>query len=957
MTGSARRMVRPTCAREMRDAAQMDRDDERHLDPPVAGVSTGPATADSGVDVLLSDGTTARLRPVRTGDEPRIADLFAGLSRDTMVMRFFGPHRVSDAEIDRLLDLDGVDAAALLVERGGDVIALAEYDRQPGLSEAEVAFVVADQLQGRGLGTLLLEHLASRARRAGIRRFVADTLAVNSKMLGVLRAAGFARQYERDAAVTRVVLDISPSEEAQQAAEDRDRSATLRSIERLLRPRAIAVIGASREPGTIGHELLRNLVAGGFSGPVYPVNPEAASVASIPAWPNIQSVPPPVDLAVIAVPASAVLQVTEACGNAGVGALVVISAGFAETGPEGAAAQLGVTRAAHRLGMRLVGPNCFGVVNAEAGISMNATFATNIPTGGRIGFASQSGGLGIAILSEAAQRGLGISSFVSMGNKADVSSNDLLTWWEDDPGTDVALLYLESFGNPPKFSRLARRFGRTKPIVAVKSGWSGPGTRAATSHTAALASPDRAVDALFAQTGVIRVDTVEELFDVGAVLANQPIPAGARVGIVGNAGGPGVLAADAVSGHGLAVPELSAGLQAALHRIVPAEAGVRNPVDMIASATAVQYQQAIELLMASGEVDAVIVIFTPPLVTRANDVADAVVAAVGSATAAGRAVPLVAAFLGAESARHRLRHAVRPVPCFTYPESAARALAHAVRYGQWRAQPPSVVPELADVHPNRARRLLDTARSEAIDVAAATAPVGDDGHTPDQAWVTGADAMAVLACYAIPALPTTAVASAGDAAAWADEHGGPIALKATGPSLVHKSERAAVVLGLRGAQAVAAAYRELERRLGTAMTGALVQPTAPAGVETIAGVVRDPVFGALVVFGGGGTSVELLDDSAARLMPLTEADARALVLERRTSPLLTGYRGSSAVDIDGLVDLVLRLGRLAEDLPEVVTADLNPVVATTDGPVVVDARIAVATHPLEPLAGRPRQLR
>ncbi len=902
---------------------------------------------DRGVDVLLADGSTARLRPVRPGDEQPIADLFTGLSRDSMVMRFFGPHRVSDAEIDRLLRLDGVDAAALLVERAGRVVALAEYDRQPGSSEAEVAFVVADQLQGRGLGTLLLEHLAAGARRAGIRRFVAETLAVNSKMLGVLRAAGFARQYERDAAVTRVVLDISPSEQAQQAAEDRDRRATLRSIERLLRPRAIAVIGASREPGTIGHELLRNLVAGGFTGPVYPVNPEAASVASLPAWPTIGSVPGPVDLAVIAVPAAKVLEVTEECGQAGVGGLVVISAGFAETGPEGAASQLAVTRAAHRLGMRLVGPNCFGVVNAEPGVSMNATFATNVPAGGTIGFASQSGGLGVAILAEAADRGLGISSFVSMGNKADVSSNDLLTWWETDPGTDVVLLYLESFGNPPKFSRLARRFGRSKPIVAVKSGRSYPGTRAATSHTAALASPERAVDALFTQTGVIRVDTVEELFDVGSVLANQPLPGGIRVGIVGNAGGPGVLAADAVAGHGLAVPELSKGLQAALHRILPAEAGVRNPVDMVASASAGQYREVIETVMGSGEVDAVIVIFTPPLVTRADDVADAVVAAVDGAAEAGRAVPLVAAFLGAERARHRLQHAVRPVPCFTYPESAARALAHAVRYAQWRAQPPSTVPELADVHPNRARRLL----------AAAIGDAGDLGAEPGEVWVTGAAAMGVLACYAIPVLETRAADSPDAAAAWAAGRHGPVALKAVGPALVHKTERSAVVLGLDGAAAVAAAYRRLQRELGTDMTGAVVQPMAPAGVETIAGVVRDPVFGALVVFGGGGTSVELLDDSVARLMPLTEADARAMVLERRTSPLLTGYRGAPAVDVDGLVDLVLRLGRLADDLPEVAAADLNPVVATPGGPLVVDARIAVATHPTEPLADRPRQLR
>lgn len=697
-----------------------------------------------GVDVLLADGSTARLRPLVAGDGPAVATLFAGLSHDSVVMRFFGPHRITDGEIARLVELDGVDAAALAVERSGEMVALAEYDRQAGSFDAEVAFVVADRFQGRGLGTLLLEHLAASARRAGIRRFVVDTLSVNARMLGVLRAAGFARQYERDASVTRVVLDIAPSADALHAAEERDRTATLRSMERLLRPQAIAVVGASRQPGTVGYELLRNLVVGGFTGPVYPVNPEATSVASLPAWPSIDAVPGPVDLAVVAVPAAAVLEVTEACGRAGVGALVVISAGFAETGDAGAAMQLAVTRSAHRHGMRLIGPNCFGLVNADPAVSMNATFSSLVPVAGRIGFASQSGGLGIAILAEAAARGLGLSAFVSMGNKADVSSNDLLTWWESDPGTDVVLLYIESFGNPPKFNRLARRIGRHKPIVAVKSGRSGAGTRAASSHTAAAASPERAVDALFEQTGVIRVDTVEELFDVGAVLAQQPVPAGPRIGIVGNAGGPGVLAADAVSGHGLLVPELSPPLQRQLHQLLPAEAGVANPVDMVASATASSYRRALDLLLGSDEVDAVIVLFTPPLVTRADDVADEVVGAVDAAATAGRRIPVVAAFLGAEQARQRLQRAQRPVPCFTYPESAARALAHAVRYGQWRARPPAEVPLLDDVDPNRARQLLDADRSTA------------------RRWtVADAAAREVLACYGISCTssPDAAVAA------------------------------------------------------------------------------------------------------------------------------------------------------------------------------------------------------
>ncbi len=881
-------------ARSSTSPGEQPRDRRAASEPSASPREHGPGSAHdraaadraSGVDVLLADGSTALLRPLRHDDGPAIADLFSNLSRDSLVMRFFGPHQVTDDEIARLLHADGIDTAVLAVERAGRLLALAEYDRQSGSGEAEVAFVVADPYQGRGLGTLLLEHMADLARRAGISRFVVDTLAVNNKMLGVLRAAGFARQYSRDSSVTRVLLDISPTLEARDAADERDRLATRRSIERLLRPRSIAVIGASRQPGTVGHELLRNLVAGGFTGPVYPVNPEATSVASLPAWPSIDVVPGPIDVAVVAVPADKVIDVAEACGRAGVGGLVVISAGFAETGAAGATAQRALARTAHHFGMRVIGPNCFGMVNVEPAVSMNATFATHVPRSGRIGFASQSGGLGIAILAEAAERGLGLSAFVSMGNKADISSNDLLTWWEVDPGTDVVLLYIESFGNPPKFNRLARRFGRAKPIVAVKSGRSGAGSRAASSHTAAPASPDQAVDALFEQTGVIRVDTVEELFDVGAVLAHQPVPRGPRVGIIGNAGGPGVLAADAVTGHGLEAPELSPTLQEALHRLLPPEAGVGNPVDMVATATATSYRQALELVVTSGEVDAVIVIFTPPLVTRADDVADAVVEAVDDAAGRGHQVPVVAAFLGGAGARVRLQRASRPVPCFTYPESAARALAHAVRYGRWRAQPPSHLPELAGIDPNGARELIDRAWDDAPRDAA-------------ELTLHGQHALDLLGFYSIAS--TTAPAGHDR-----DDH-----LVAAG----HES-------------------------VATALT-----------------MARDPSFGPLVSLAVGSWPPGLPASSAVRVTPLTVADARHLVFGQPGSPLLTGNDARGAPDTDGLVDVLLRVGRLGEDLAEITHVALDPLLVSPSGVVVASAEVRVTGDPVPLLVDRPRQLR
>jgi len=799
---------------------------------------------------------------------------------------------------------------------------------------------VDDAFQGKGLGTILLEYLASEARHHGIRRFVADTLSDNHRMLSVLRDGGFARQYERSSEVMRVVLDIAPSHEALAAADERERQAVVHSMERLLRPRSIAVVGAARARGTIGHQLLRNLLRGGFEGPVYPVNPSASHVASVPCWPSVEAISEPVDLALIAVPAAKVSDVIAECGRKGVGALVVISAGFAEADASGAETQREMTRLAHAYGMRVVGPNCFGVVNTDPAVSMNATFAPTSPVPGPLGFASQSGGLGIAILREVVARGLGLSSFVSMGNKADISANDLLRWWEQDPSTKVVLLYLESFGNPRKFSRIANKLSRAKPIIAVKSGRSVAGTRGAASHTAALASPEDAVDALFRQTGVIRVDTIEEMFDAAEVLAAAPLPRGNRVAIITNAGGPGVLAADACAGHGLEVPELSEATREALMSFLPAGAGTLNPVDMIASASAETYERVLGMLLSGDEVDSVIVIFTPPLVTRAEDVARAVCSAAETAASSRIEKPVLASFLGDPAARPALSEREVAVPCFTYPESAARALALAVSYAQWREQPTGVEPVLDRVDANAARRVVESV------------PTGPPGTKPDSQqggpggkWVAGASALAVLDSYGIPTATTVAVTSAAAAREAAASIGVPVALKATGVTIVHKSDVGGVELALDSADAVGEAYERMHKALGESMEGAIVQKMAGPGVETIAGFVRDPSFGPLVLFGLGGTAVELLGDHATRLAPITELDARELVLSLRASRLLTGFRGSEPVDVDALVDLVVRLGRLAEDLPELAECDCNPVIASPSGAVVVDARFRAYPAP------------
>lgn len=905
------------------------------------GQSAGSPPGDGfpGQDVVLVDGSTARLRALRPGDTPAVVAFYEQLSGEALRQRYLGTRSpLSNREADRLVRAGDPDHLAVAVVRGDQLLGIGQYERLPGGDQAEVAFVVDDTHRRLGIGTLLLENLASYGRRHGVRRLVADTWTTNHQMLEVFRHAGFTVHTTDEAEVTRVLLDIAPTPAALAALAHRDQVAVARSIRRLLCPRSVAVIGASRTPGTIGHELVRNLVRGGFQGPVYPVNPNATHVASLPCWPDVGTVPGPVDLAVVAVPAPLVLQTVEDCGQRHVAGLVIVSSGFAEAGEGGTRQQQTLVATARRYGRRLVGPNCFGVLNTDPGVSLNATFAPGLPVAGRLGFASQSGGLGLAILAEAAQRGVGLSSFVSMGNKADVSGNDLLAWWEQDQATDVILLYLESFGNPAKFAQLARVVGRSKPIVAVKGGRSAVGRRAASSHTAALASPEAAVGALFHQTGVVRVDTIEELFDVAQVLEGQPLAEGRRVAILTNVGGPGVLAADACVSHGLSVPELSGPLCQQLRTLDPAAGAVGNPVDLGAGASADVYRQSLELLLRSDEIDVVLVIFTPPLVARTAGVLRAITDAIDALHAGGHRHLVAVSLLGVEGERVGLQAAGRPIPTFTYPETAARALAHAATYGEWRRRPVGTVPALAGIDANEARRALLAGRALLEGGASA-----EGGAIPDGgAWLTGVAAMDVLAAYHIPTSPSVEVHDADAAGRAAAGFGGPVALKAVGPQIVHKSDIGGVKLGLQAPAVVGDAYRALVADLGGIMTGAVVQPMAPPGVEVIVGALRDRSFGPQILFGLGGVTAELVHDVVVRLVPLTDLDAREMLDALQGAALLHGFRGAPPVDTDALLQLLHRISRLAEDLPEVVELDCNPVIASPEGAVVVDARLRVS---------------
>lgn len=702
------------------------------------------------------------------------------------------------------------------------------------------------------------------------------------------------------------------------------------SLEAVFRPRSVAVLGASRRRDAIGGAILHNLIEQGFQGPVYPVNPRASHVQAIPAYPGVESIPGPVDLAVIVVPAEHVLEAVEACGRKGVKALVVISAGFKETGEEGKKREQALVELVRRHSMRLIGPNCLGILNTDPKVALDATFAPVYPPAGRVAFSSQSGALGLAILDYAKQLNLGISQFVSVGNKAEVSGNDLIEFWENDPGTDLILLYLESFGNPRKFTQIARRVARTKPIIAVKSGRTPGGSRAASSHTGALAGSDAAVDALFRQSGVIRTDTIEELFDTAMLLESQPVPLGPRVAILTNAGGPGIMAADACESAGLTLAPLDPKTMKGLRSFLPAEASVRNPVDMIASADPASFEKSLRLLCADKNVDAVIVIFVPPLVTGAPDVARAILAG-----AAGSKKTILSCFMGSHGVPESLRSLQEGhIPSYSFPEAAARTLARAVTYGVWRNAPPGKVPSVAGVSPERGR--------------AAIARALHGGGEPSR-WMDAAGLQELLGAYGIRTSAARPASNRGEAASAAKGLGFPVVLKVRSADVVHKTDVGGVRLNLRSEAEAAQAFDEIREALRLAkpdarFEGVTVEPMIQGGVETIVGMTRDPSFGPVVLFGLGGVAVELLRDVSLRLTPLTDRDAQEMVREIRGYPLLGGYRGTAPSNVESVIDLLHRVSRLAMDQAEIMELDLNPVmVFQGEAPcIALDARLRLA---------------
>ncbi|MFD3745123.1 GNAT family N-acetyltransferase [Nocardia sp. NPDC058633] len=907
-------------------------------------------------DVLAADGGVVRVRPIMPADADALAAFHTGLSDRTRYLRYFGPYpQISPKDMYRTTHVDYHDRVGLVAVLGTAIIGVARYEllARQGPRAAEVAFVIADEHQGRGLGSVLLEHLAGAAAENEVEAFVAEVLAENEAMITVFREAGYQLQRSRDGSEVHLEFAIDPTEALRTVRDSREAASEARSVGNLLAPGSVAVIGASPERTRVGGAVLANLLAGGFSGPVFPVNLHRRSVRGVRAYATVREIPDEVDLAVVAVPPAAIGAVLDDCMAKGVKGLVVLTAGFGETGDTGLAAEHDLVAAARGHGMRVVGPSALGIANTDPAVGLNATLAPVLPQRGRIGFFCQSGPLGAAILGEAAARNLGLSTFVSAGNRADVSGNDLLQYWDTAADTEVILLYLESFGNPRKFSRLARRVARGKPIVAVSSGRLAAGT-----------DMDRTVVRdLFGQAGIIQVDSISELFDCAALLACQPLPRGPRVAVVGNSAALNWLAIDAARSEGLhvhrpaTVVDRGPGARPTEHgaqRVRPPKWGVRSawrterrpadavssaaradgvavdgPVDLGPEATPADFREAVLAALRSDAVDAVIVVVAPPVPVPMEGFGDALRAAASAAPDK----PVLTTFVAESGIPRQL--AVRTtagapdrgsIPSYPDPERAARALARVDRYARWRDRPISPV-----------------VRPPGIDTAAAAALVEGWLAESGGRWLTDEEAARLLGCYGIDVVEFRAVRDADQAVAAAEELGYPVAAKATGELWRRRPDLIGVRLDLWGPDAVRQAYTDLVAICGDPLLH--LQKMATKGVGCVLRVTDDPSFGSVIQFGLSGMIIDLLGDRAYRALPLTQEEASALIDAPRAAPLLSEGPGRTGVDKGALAELAQRISALFDDIPQMRELSCDPVLAASASAEIIYARARIGPEP------------
>jgi acyl-CoA synthetase (NDP forming)/GNAT superfamily N-acetyltransferase len=878
-------------------------------------------------DVVLGTGVVASIRPVVPSDRRALEALYADATPDSQRLRFFGwSTKSGHQDVERMLR-DSPDHIALIARGRDAVLGVASVERDSRGDHGEFAVFVSDAHHAEGVGTLLLEHLISRARDAGYRKLQGDVLGDNYAMLGVLRELGQHVSSSYTDGVVRVEFSLAPDLQLQLAADARDGSADYASLRRLFSPRSIAVVGAGHDSDGPGHRIVAHILAGGFRGKTFVVNRSGSTVCGLASFASLRDLPETPELVIVAVPDIEVLRViqdaaaVEACGA------LVISDGFSERGIEGRDLQDLVLAAARDAGMRLIGPNCLGVVNTAEETRLNATFADSTAVLGRVGVATQSGGIGLALMGLLSRDGLGVSTFVSMGNKADISGNDVLSFWEHDPATDFCVLYLESFGNARKFARIARRVARKKPVIAVTVGRSEAGARGARSHTAAAATPTAVSDTLLSECGVIRVRNLPEVSGVLRILTAAPLPAGRRVAILTNGGGPGALAADAAAAAGLVLPPLSVATQRALRRLLPGHAATSNPVDSTAGASAASLSAAARVLLDSAEVDSVLFIHTS---IRTRDT-DEIAAQLAREVDAGVTRPLIGVFLGHPDVPPALRlpTGASVLPTYPYPEEALTALAAVASYGEWRGSPEPTAPRLVRIHRAAARRLVE---------GALESPAAGG-------WMDTDAAAALLHCYAVPIVESLRVHDPTTAVIAAEKYGYPVAVKSAGGHIVHRSDVGAVAVGLASGDAVRAAVSRIHAAVGHDCP-LIVQPMLREGVEIAVGVTQDPTVGPLLMVGIGGVATDLLADRVFALPPISRARAHKLVRSLRSSALLFGYRQTPPADVDALVELILRVSALAQDIPQVRELDLNPVLAGPNGAVAVDVKVR-----LEPTTG------
>jgi len=890
------------------------------------------------ISVALKDGSSLHLRPIVMSDEERLLALFSRMSKQTIYLRF---HHVlthmSKEEARRFCTVDYVDTFALVGTLGEGpeerIIAVGRYARQPGANRAQIAFEVEDKYQGLGIGTHLLDQLAFIARDKGMNMFEAEVLAENKDMMNVLINSGFTMQRQYQGTTYIGLLDLAPTEIVEQKSFEREKFTSIASLRAFLNPKSVAVIGASRRPNTIGNFVFRNLIQQDFKGVVYPVNPNAEVVAAIKAYPSILDIPGDIDLAIIAIPADKVQQVVEESAHKGARGVVILSSGFADTGGDGIERQNKLLSTIRSYGMRMLGPNCMGMLNTNPEINLNATFSNIVPPHGNIAFATQSGVLGSAILMYATSLNIGLSTFVSIGNRADISSNELLQYWEDDPDTDVVLLYLESFGNPRKFTRIARSITAKKPVISLTGDRGAVQRRKVTSHTGAMATDQAATEALYKQAGILRADTLEDLFDTGSLLANQPLPQGNRVAIISNAGGPALLTAQACRGRGLEILPLSNETTSQLKTLLPSRANVANPVDMSPGVSIGQYGDALKVLLKDADVDMVVVIYIAA-VTRPSEEFSTVIREVAPLyRESGK--PLVTSFLGIRGAGIELGpHEKRVVPSFAFPESTAGALSRAVEFSQRLKRPPGKIPEFPDIDKERAERIISSA-------------IEKSGKS--QVWLDAESILGLFECYGIKFVTLKMARTPSEAVAAAEEIGCPVAVKILSPSISQKTDVEGVILDCRAGDEVEKAFARIRENLqgvgkSAEMEGVIVQKMVQGGVEVIVGVTQHPAFGPLMMFGLGGIYVELFQDVTFNIHPLTDTDAHEMIKSVKAYQLLEGWRGSKRADIPAIEDLLLRISAMAENHPQILEMDLNPVKVLPEGQfyLVVDGRILVS---------------